>query len=51
MATSDEVKERIIAEFVEGLNHHLFSEKSYPKQVTIKTEYPDCMQTLTIKFD
>lgn len=51
MAKSDEVKEKIIEKFKEELNKHIFSEKGYPKEVTIRTEYEEGSQTLTIKFN
>lgn len=51
MTKSEEVKEKIIATFKEELNKHLFSEKSYPKEVTIRTVYAEGTQTLTINFD
>lgn len=51
MTKPEEVKEKIIKTFIEDLNNHLFSEKSYPIEVTIRTVYPKGTQTLTINFD
>lgn len=51
MTKSDEVREKIIKAFTESLNQHLFSETSYPKEVTVRTEYEDATQTITIKFN
>ena len=51
MSKSDEVKEKIIEEFKKELNKHLFSDKDYPKEVTIRTLYEGGAQTLIIKFD
>ena len=46
----NEVKEKIIAEFTRDLRQHLFSDRSYPQEVTIRTIYEGCAQTLTIHF-
>ena len=51
MTKSEEVKEKIIEAFKAELNQHLFSDKSYPKEVTIRTVYTEATQTLTINFD
>ena len=51
MEKDDEVRERIIAKFVEDLNLHLLSKSSYPKEVTIRIAYEECVQTLTIEFN
>lgn len=47
----NEVEEKIIAEFTRDLRQHLFSDRSYPQEVTIRTIYEGCTQTLTIHFD
>ena len=41
----------IIEEFTRDLRQHLFSDRSYPQEVTIRTIYEGCTQTLTIHFD
>lgn len=51
MSVSEEVKQKILAEFKAGLERHLFSEKSYPQQAKIVTTYAECEQTLTINFE
>ena len=51
MTIADEVREKIIAAFKTDLNQHLISNDDYPLEVTIKTVYKDCKQSLTINFN
>lgn len=45
-----EVAERIIERFSDDVKKHLFSEKDYPEEVTVKTIYKNGTQYITIKF-
>lgn len=42
--------QKIIDTFTHSLRQHLFSDHDYPQEVTIRTMYKGCTQTLTIKF-
>ena len=46
-----EVYQRIINTFSQNLREHLLSDKHYPHEVVIRTEYGDCTQVLKIRFD
>lgn len=46
-----EVYQRIINTFSQNLREHLISDKYYPQEVVIRTEYGDCTQILKIRFD
>lgn len=48
---SDTVRERIKEEFDRHLREHRFSEKSYPKEVTVSTVYENGTQRITISFE
>ena len=47
---SDTVRERIKEEFDRHIREHLFSEKSYQKEVTVSTVYESVTQSVTIRF-
>ncbi len=47
---SETVINAITEEFERGLRMHLFSDRVYPTEVTVHTEYPESKQTITINF-
>ena len=47
---SETVIKAITDEFERGLRMHLFSERVYPIEVTVHTEYSGSKQTITINF-
>ena len=40
----------ILDEFERGLRSHLFSDKSLPESVSIRTEYPESTNRVVIRF-
>lgn len=46
-----EVYQRIINTFSQNLREHLISDKQYPLEAVVRTEYGDCTQILKIRFD